>query len=118
MRQWKKNPPLLPVTPNDIISYTFAETSGETQHLRILTGEFMGIVFAYDNVRIHEETSQARFEFTFDVIENPNLIDTNAESFTMVLGDILVDVMESQMQQGKDFLNETRGNDSKESDSQ
>lgn len=115
---WKKNPPLLPLTPSDVISYTFADTSGETQHLKILTGEYKGIVFAYNNVRIHEESQQARFQFTFDVLENPNLVDTSTESFTMVLGDILVDVIESQMKQGKDFLNETRGNDSKESDSQ
>ena len=46
------------------------------------------------------------------------MVDTSGESFTMILGDILVDVIENQMQQGKDFLNETRGNDSKESDSQ
>ena len=116
---WRtKNHPLLPLTPSDVISYTFANTSGETQHLKILTGEYEGIVFAYNNVRIHEESQQARFQFTFDVLENPNLVDTSTESFTMVLGDILVDVIESQMKQGKDFLNETRRNDSKESDSQ
>ena len=115
---WKKNPPLLPLTPSDVVRYTFANTSGETQHLRILSGDYEGIVFAYNNVRVHEEAEQARFEFTFDVVENPNMVDTNRESFTMILGDILVDVIENQMQQGKDFLNETRGNDSKESDSQ
>ena len=115
---WRKNPPLLMLTPSDVVRYTFANTSGETQHLRILSGDYEGIVFAYNNVRVHEETEQARFEFTFDVVENPNLVDTSSESFTMILGDILVDVIESQMEQGKDFLNETRGNDSKESDSQ
>ena len=63
---WKKNHPLLPLTPSDVISYTFADTSGETQHLKMLTGEYEGIVFAYNNVRIHEESQQARFEFTFE----------------------------------------------------
>ena len=115
---WRKNHPLLPLTPSDVVRYTFANTSGETQHLRVLSGDYEGIVFAYNNVRVHEETEQARFEFTFDVVENPNMVDTSGESFTMILGDILVDVIENQMQQGKDFLNETRGNDSKESDSQ
>jgi hypothetical protein len=72
--------------------------------VKILDGEYVGLVYQYDIVRIHEdkEGDGAELKFNTVTIENPNKISFTDENDKGILGAVLVDIIKTQMEQMRD----------------
>ncbi len=112
---WKK--PISPIfpEPEDVTQYTYVD-GNEQQNIKILSGEFTGVVFEYGSVKFLEENDSIRVDFDYNLIENPNEVEVKPHQVTTVFGDIIMDVLEREMKQGglEDGGND-RENDSTES---
>ena len=115
---WKK--PISPIfpEPDDVVQYTYVD-GNEQQNIKILSGEFTGIVFEYGSVKFVEENNSIRVDYDYNLIENPNQVDAKPHQVKKVFGDIIMDVLEREMEQGglEDGRN-NRENDSTESNLQ
>ena len=86
--------------------YTYITNSNEEMQLiGIKKGKFHGVVYKYGKVSIGEETEKGDlpFRFEFDILDN-NLIpkDKFGEDWTILIGDILVDIIDRQEDYGND----------------
>ena len=85
--------------------YAFAQRQGDDfSCLKILEGKYEGIIYKYNNVKL-SQTENAEGElplkFTYDIMANPTNEDINSTDFRNYIGDILVEVMEEQLKNGK-----------------
>jgi hypothetical protein len=82
--------------------------------IRILDGEYAGLVYQYDVVKIGEEESDGSAVLTFNTItvENPNNCDLTEENDRGILGGILVEIIREQMEAQ---LNENGTSDTEQS---
>ena len=85
--------------------YAFAQRQGDDfSCIKIMDGQFEGIIYKYNNVKL-SETENAEGElplkFTYDIMANPNNEDIKSTDFRNYIGDILVEVMEEQLKNGK-----------------
>ena len=90
--------------------YAFAQRQGDDfSCLKILEGNYEGIIYKYNNVKL-SQTENAEGElplkFTYDIMANPTNEDINSTDFRNYIGDILVEVMEEQLKNGKIIFNE------------
>jgi len=79
--------------------------------IKITEGEYKDIIYTYGQVKFaSEENEQGRLplKFTYDIQRNPNNKDTESIEFRNMIGDILIEVMEKQLEQGKFNINEQR----------
>ena len=69
-----------------------------------MDGRYEGIIYKYNNVKL-SQTENAEGElplkFTYDIMANPNDEDIKSIDFRNYIGDILVEVMEEQLKNGK-----------------
>ena len=86
-------------------SYTFAQREGDDfSCIKITEGEFKDVIYKYGKVQFaSEETANGKMplRFNYEVMKNPNNVDTKSENFRNKIGDILVEVMEEQLKDGK-----------------
>ena len=85
--------------------YAFAQRQGDDfSCIKILEGKYEGIIYKYNNVKL-SQTENAEGElplkFTYDIMANPNDEDIKSIDFRNYIGDILVEVMEEQLKNGK-----------------
>ena len=85
--------------------YAFAQRQGDDfSCIKILEGKYEGIIYKYNNVKL-SQTENANGElplkFTYDIMANPNKEDIKSTDFRNYIGDILVEVMEEQLKNGK-----------------
>ena len=85
--------------------YAFAQRKGDDfSCLKILDGQYEGIIYKYNEVKF-SQTENANGEiplkFTYDVMTNPNEEDVKSEDFRNYIGDILVECVDEQLQNGK-----------------
>jgi len=85
--------------------YAFAQRQGDDfSCIKILDGQYEGIIYKYNQVKISETENadgQLPLKFTYDIMANPNKEDIKSTDFRNYIGDILVEVMEEQLKDGK-----------------
>lgn len=67
--------------------------------IKILEGDLEGVVFQYDTVKFREEDGQGILDFEVLDIEKGEMVDTNDQVTSDILGGILVDIIEQQMRE-------------------
>ena len=81
--------------------------------IKITDGPYEGVIYTYGQVKFAEKevAGQLPLKFTYNVQRNINDVDTESEDFRNAIGDILIEVMEKQLKEGKLNINEqTRNN--------
>ena len=85
--------------------YAFAQRQGDDfSCIKILEGKYEGIIYKYNNVKLSQTENadgELPLKFTYDIMANPNKEDINSTDFRNYIGDILVEVMEEQLKNGK-----------------
>ena len=85
--------------------YAFAQRQGDDfSCIKILDGQYEGIIYKYNQVKISQTENadgQLPLKFTYDIMANPNKEDIKSTDFRKYIGDILVEVMEEQLKDGK-----------------
>jgi hypothetical protein len=85
--------------------YIFAQRQGDDfSCIKILEGQYENIIYKYNKVKISEtenENGELPLQFTYDIMANPNDKDINSTDFRNFIGDILIEVMEQQLKEGK-----------------
>jgi len=84
------------------------ETGSENIPVIITEGKYKGIKYNYGSIKFEEENDGAKLVFDFDILENTTPIDSekleSSEEFHNDIGDILVDILGSEIGRGDDFL--------------
>ena len=90
--------------------YAFAQRQGDDfSCIKIMDGQYEGIIYKYNNVKFsstENENGEIPLKFTYDVMTNPNKEDVESLDFRNYIGDILVEVVQEQLEQGKLQFNE------------
>ena len=90
--------------------YAFAQRQGDDfSCIKIMDGQYEGIIYKYNNVKFSQtenESGEIPLKFTYDVMTNPNDEDVKSEDFRNFIGDILVECVDEQLQNGKLQINE------------
>ena len=85
--------------------YAFAQRQGDDfSCIKIMDGQFEGIIYKYNNVKLSQTENadgELPLKFTYDIMANPNSEDIKSTEFRNYIGDILVEVMEEQLKNGK-----------------
>jgi hypothetical protein len=77
--------------------YIFPDNDKESVHIKLLCGEYEGVVYKYGKVGIVEENDKAYLQFNYDVIESPyEGIDEDTD-FKNAIGDLLKHLMMRQL---------------------
>jgi len=95
--------------------FIYPKDDGTSVHIRFLEGPYKGTVFKYGKVKFEEKGDQVYLLFAYDVIESP--VDKpkkleKDEKFKNYLGDLLVEIMGSNIEQ--EVVDETGTSDTKE----
>ena len=84
--------------------YVFAQRDvDDFSCIKIVEGEYSGIIYTYGHVKFaSEENSKGELpmKFDYDVKANPNNVDTTSIEFRNYIGDILIEVVEKQLENG------------------
>ena len=92
-------------------NYKFEENSTSDPVPVIITeGKYSGIKYSYGSIKFEEEKDGMRLVFDYDILENTTSFEKSeldeTEEFHNMLGDILVDIIGSELSRGDDFLRE------------
>ena len=84
--------------------YVFAQRDvDDFSCIKIVEGNYKNVIYTYGKVQFASEENakgEMPLKFTYDVKENPNNVDTTSIDFRNYIGDILVEVVEKQLQDG------------------
>ena len=93
--------------------YTFVTNNmDETQCIGIRGGRYEGVVYKYGNVSIPNPDemkgkSDLPLRFHYDIVDNNSLpIEWFNEEFNNLIGDILVDIIDNQIENGNVSIHE------------
>ena len=68
----------------------------DMQCIKITEGDYEGVVFQYDNIRLEEDKEdEASISFNFITVENEKGLDLTEEPFIDILGQILNELLRS-----------------------
>lgn len=85
--------------------YLFVQKEGDDfTCIKLIEDKYIGIVYKYGNVGFAKEpTPEGKLPMKFDytVFKNPENIDTNTQEFIDYIGDILIELLEKQLNEGK-----------------
>ena len=99
--------------------FIYPKNDGTAVHIKFLEGPYKDTVFKYGKVKFKEENDQVYLLFAYDVLESlvdkPKKLEKD-ESFKNYLGDLLVEIMGSNIEQ--EIVDETGTNDNSEFDLQ
>lgn len=99
--------------------YIYPKDDGQAVHIRLLQGTYKDTIFKYGKVKFEEKDGQMYLLFAYDVLEStydkPKKMEKD-ESFKNYIGDLLVEIMGSNIEQ--EVIDEVGTNDFKESDLQ
>lgn len=88
--------------------FIYPKDDGTAVHIRLLEGPYKGTTFKYGKVKFKEENEQMYLLFGYDVLEStvskPKKLEKD-ETFKNYIGDLLVEIMSSNMEQ--DIIDET-----------
>ena len=99
--------------------FIYPKDDGTAVHIRLLEGPYKDTIFKYGKVKFEEKNDQIYLLFAYDVLEStvakPKKMEKD-EAFKNYLGDLLVEIMGSNIEQ--EVIDETGTDDFKESDLQ
>ena len=85
--------------------YVFAQRKEDDfSCIKLLEGRYEGIIYKYDQVKFsttENADGELPLKFTYDIMANPNDEDIKSTEFRNYIVDILVEVMEEQLKNGK-----------------
>jgi hypothetical protein len=85
--------------------YAFAQKEGDDfSCVKILDGQYEGIIYKYNKVAFETEkldSGDIPLRFTYDIMTNPNKEDILSADFRNYIGDILVEIVDQQLKEGK-----------------
>jgi len=95
--------------------FIYPKNDGTSVHIRFLDGPYKDTIFKYGKVKFEEKNDQVYLLFAYDVLESP--VDKpkkleKDEKFKNYLGDLLVEIMGSNIEQ--EVVDETGTSDTKE----
>lgn len=97
--------------------FIYPKDDSTAVHIRLLDGPYKDTVFKYGKVKFEEKDEQMYLLFAYDVLEStvnsPRKLEKDMD-FKNYLGDLLVEIMSSNVEQ--EVIDETGTNDIKESD--
>ena len=67
----------------------------DLQCIHITKGDFQGIIFQYDNIRLEEEDDDPKISFNFITVKNENNLDLTSDEFVSILSEILHELIRS-----------------------
>ena len=67
--------------------------------VRIDEGKYEGVVYQYDTVSFNEEEGDMILSFNTVTLDNPSDIPLTGSDFETILGDILTEIIEQQLEQ-------------------
>ena len=90
------------IEPN---TYSFVSKDGY-EHMAIMMeeGKYKGVAWGYTKINIPEEKNgKATLSFEFEILDNAGLAfeDIDEEEFMTLMGDILADQIEEQLENGR-----------------
>ena len=95
----------LPTDQTKNNKYAFVQREGDDfTCIKLLQGKYKGIIYKYGKVGFaKEEKSDGTLpmKFDYDILQNPNQIDIDKNEFIDYIGDILLEVLEKQIKEGK-----------------
>lgn len=79
-------------------NYRIIDTGDKSpSNIEITSGHGTGLVYRYGKVDLPALLSQQTLRFVYEVISNPNNIDTESPATRQVLGDILLECMQESL---------------------
>jgi hypothetical protein len=85
--------------------YAFAQREGDDfSCVKLLSGKYEEVIYKYDKVAFEPEPTEkgdVPLRFTYDIMLNPKKVDVMSEDFKNYIGDILVEIVEQQLKDGK-----------------
>ena len=85
--------------------YIFAQKQGDDfSCIKLLEGDYEGIIYKYNNIKFSETENEVRqipLKFTYDIMVNPKKVDVESIDFKNYIGDILIEIVEQQLKEGK-----------------
>jgi hypothetical protein len=85
--------------------YAFAQREGDDfSCVKLLSGKYEEVIYKYDKVAFEPEPTEngdVPLRFTYDIMLNPKGVDVKSEDFKNYIGDILVEIVEQQLKDGK-----------------
>jgi len=105
MKQQKENSSTDQTKKTPIKRYAFAQKEGDDfSCVKLLDGQYEGIIYKYDKVAFEKaplDGSDIPLRFTYDIMTNPNEEDILSDDFRNYIGDILVEIVDQQLKEGK-----------------
>ena len=85
--------------------YAFAQREGDDfSCVRLLEGDYNGVIYKYDKVAFEPkplDSGDIPLRFTYDIMVNPKKVDVESMDFKNYIGDILIEIVEQQLKEGK-----------------
>ena len=85
--------------------YAFAQREGDDfSCVRLLEGQYDGVIYKYDKVAFEPkplDSGDIPLRFTYDIMVNPKKVDVESMDFKNYIGDILIEIVEQQLKEGK-----------------
>lgn len=92
-------------TEQNNIKYLFVQKDGDDfTCIKLIEDKYLNVVYKYGKVAFAKDEKPdgtLPMKFDYDIIKNPNEIDTNSQEFINYIGDILVELLEKQLKDGK-----------------
>ena len=101
MKQRKKSSS----TEQNKIKYLFVQKEGDDfTCIKLIEDKYLNIVYKYGKLAFAKDerpdgTLPMKFDYT--VIKNPDNVDTNSQEFINYIGDILIELLDKQLTDGK-----------------
>ena len=84
-----------------LVKYNFVENPKiNSTGFQITEGKYKDIIYYYGKVKFIEEDSKMRLKFDYNVARNPENLDTDSQDFIQIIGDILFDNIERELNDG------------------
>jgi len=101
MKQQRKNSS----TGKNKIKYLFVQKEGDDfTCIKLIDDKYLNVVYKYGKVAFAKDegpNGTLPMKFDYDIIKNPNEVDTNNQEFIDYIGDILIELLEKQLTDGK-----------------
>ena len=85
--------------------YLFVQKEGDDfTCIKLVEDKYLGVVYKYGKVAFAKDEKTdgtLPMKFNYDIIKNPENIDTNSQEFINYIGDILLELLEKQLTDGK-----------------
>jgi len=90
--------------------YVFAQRNEDDfTCIKIIEGKYEGVIYKYDKVAFEPKPldgDDIPLRFTYDIMVNSKKVDVESTDFKNYIGDILIEVVEQQLKEGKIQFND------------